>query len=327
LLERSSAVRDLENEVYQLEQVERQVTIKQVKGKPLTTGEQAKLARLGRLREVASEVKRQRQEACELEDGALAAFHAQAPVDSAFTARLDKLAADWDALLLAIYKRGQEGAARLTLGLFAEDKDRLFAQAEAYAIIARNRGLAVTAVQYLVAGAATAPPGSKLPKPPEPQEEVKRVWEKDYLLEVRKGEPLKVVLKRDALEMPFARGDFRKVTVGLGLHLAGPEAVLRFAGEAGLHQFQVPSNKDGSNPDVLVEAEAGTLEDYVPPERIERRGEIGGLPPRRVYVAEKQKIVDPGHELNLPWEGDLLRPLTELTGRNLAAELMRLVLE
>jgi hypothetical protein len=325
LLERSSVVRDLENEVYQLEQVERRFTVKQLRGKPLSAGEQVKLARLGRLREVTLEVKRQRQEASDLEDAALVAFHAQAAPDPTLPARLAKLAADWDALLLQIYKRGKQGTDRLTLGVFSEDKDRLFAQAEAYTIIARNRGLAVTAVQYLVASTASPPAGSK---PPEPPEEVARVWDKDdFLLEVRKGEPLKVILKRDRLDIPFARDDFRKRTVGLGLHLAGPEAVLRFTGEAGLHQFQVPSSKDGSSPDVLVEAEAGNLEDYVPPERIERRGGIGDQPARRVYVAEKQRITDPGHEATLPWEGDILGPLTELTGLNLRAELMRLVLE
>ena len=109
--------------------------------------------------------------------------------------------------------------------------------------------------------------------------------------------------------------------------LAGPEAVLRFAGEAGLHQFQVPSSKDGSNPDVLVEAESGPLEDYLPPEKVERRGGIGAQSPRRVYVLEKQRIVDPKHETALPWEGDLLGPLTKLTALNLRAELMRIVLE
>jgi ATP-dependent Clp protease ATP-binding subunit ClpC len=327
LLERSSAVRDLENEVYQLEQVERRFTSKQLRGKSLSAAEQAKLARLGRLREVAGEVRRQREEANELEDAALVAFHTQRPAGAALTARHTKLAADWDALLLQIHKRGKQGTDRLTLGVFSEDKDRLFAQAEAYSIIARSRGLGVAAVQYLVATTAAPPAGSKPPKPPDTPEEATRVWEKDYLLEVRKGEPLKVVLKREPLDVPFSRGDLRKATVGVSLHLAGPEAILRFAGEAGLHQFQVPSNKDGSSPDVLVEVEAGKLEDYVPPERVERRGGIGTMPPTRVYSSERQRIVDENHETTAPWEGDLLGPLTEFTGLNLRAELMRLVLE
>jgi ATP-dependent Clp protease ATP-binding subunit ClpC len=326
LLEKSSAVRDLENEVYQLEQVERNVLKKQLKAKPVSAWEQTQLARLGRLREVSNEVRRQRAEAIAVEDAALEAFQIQAPADPALAARQSRLAADWDALLLLIYRRGKPDKGGITLGIFSEDKDRLFAQAEAYATIARGRGLTVTAVQYMAAPQAD-PTRFDSPKPPEEPDGSAREWQKDYLVELRSLRPLKIVLKREPVEVPFGRDALRSATVGIGLHLTGPEAVLRFAGEAGLHQFQVPSNKDGSNPDVLVEAESGKLEEYLPPERIERRGGIGAQPPRRIYVWEKQRIVDPKHETATAWEGDLLRPLNELTALNLRAELMRLVLE
>jgi ATP-dependent Clp protease ATP-binding subunit ClpA len=327
LLERSSAVRDLDNEVYQLEQAERQITVKQLKGKPLTNAEQMKLARLGRLREIAAEVRRQRQEANDLEEAAVVAFHTQAPADPDLAARQAKRVAEWDVLLFQLYKGGRPGPDRLTLGVFSEDKDRLFVQGKAYALIARARNSAVSAVQYLAATAADRPPGPPPPRPPEQPGEATRVWQKDYLLEIRKGEPLKVILKREPLDVPFARDDLYPATVGLGLHLVGPEVVLRFATEAGLHEFAVPSNKDGSSPDVLVETEAGKLEEYVPPERVERRGGIESQPPRRTYWAEKRTAVDRRHGVTVPWEGDLTKPLTELTGLNLKSELMRLVLE
>jgi hypothetical protein len=326
LLEQSSAVRDLENELYQLEQVERHVVVKQLKQKPVSAWEQTRLARLGRLREVGTEIRRQRAEANALEDAALVAFQQQAPPDPTLAARQAKLAADWDALLLLIYRRGKPDAGGLTLGIFSEDRGRLFAQAEAYALIARGRGLAVTAVQYLAAPQAD-PRQLKSPEPPKDEVEVVREWQKDYLIELRKREPLKIVLKRDLLEVPFGRDALLASTVGIGLHLAGPEAVLRFAGESGLHQFQVLSTTNGASPDVLVEAESGKLQDYLPPEKIERRGGIGAQPPRRVYSVEKQRIVDPKHETASAWAGDLLGPLTELTALNLRAELMRLVLE
>jgi hypothetical protein len=38
-------------------------------------------------------------------------------------------------------------------------------------------------------------------------------------------------------------------------------------------------------------------------------------------------MIDLRHGEIVPWEGDLLRPLTELTALNLKEELMRLVLE
>src|SRR5262249_39474511 len=99
LLEKSSAVRDLENELYQLEQVERLVLVKQLKQKSVSAWEQAQLARLGRLREVGQELRRQRAEASAVEDAALVAFQRQTSPDPALAGRQAKLAADWDALL------------------------------------------------------------------------------------------------------------------------------------------------------------------------------------------------------------------------------------
>src|SRR5262245_33386915 len=281
LLEKATVVRDLDNEVYQHEQFEKLVMLKQWKGKPLTTGEQQKLARLGRLREIAIEVQRQRREAGDLEDAALVGFHAKVQLDPGLATRQDKAVADWDAILLQLYKFANPGTTTLALALFSEDKDRLFSQASAYEQIARGRGLAVTAVQYLVAAQGDGPKPPSAPKPPDKADEVKRVWDRDYLLELRKGQPLRIVLKRDLLDVPLRRGDFRPMTIGVGLQLTGPEAALRFAGEAGLHQFRVPSNKDGANPDVLVETQSGKLDDYEPPERVERRGGIGSQPTRR----------------------------------------------
>jgi hypothetical protein len=69
------------------------------------------------------------------------------------------------------------------------------------------------------------------------------------------------------------------------------------------------------------------LDEYIPPEGIERRGGIEPQPPRRVYIAEKRHWIDLRHGTSGPWEKDLVKPLTELTGLNLKAELMRLVLE
>jgi ATP-dependent Clp protease ATP-binding subunit ClpC len=326
LLERSSAVRDLDNEVYQLEQLERTVVRKRFEAKPLSAGEQMKLARLGRLREVANEVKRQRQESAEVENAALVAFQSQTAIDSALAGRLAKLHTDWDELLLQLYRRGRADGGRLTVALYSEDKERLFELAEAYSLIAGGRGVGNTAVQYLVA-AQPDPNSFRQPRIPNDAGDAWREWQKDYLIETRRGEPLKIILKRDALDMPLTRREFRPTTVGVALHFAAAEGVLRFQAEAGLHQFQVPSNKDGSNPDVLVETEAGKIEDYLPPERVERRGGIGSQPPRRVYSTERRRITDLKHNTSAAWEGDLVEPVTGFTDLNLREALMKLVLE
>jgi ATP-dependent Clp protease ATP-binding subunit ClpA len=326
LLERSSAVRDLDNDVYQLEQLERRVVRKQLKSRPLTNGEQMKLAHLGRLREIANEVKRQRQESAELEDAALFGFQSQTPIDPSVVARLTKLSTDWDELLLALYSRGRKEGMTMTVALFSEDKDRLFALADACCTIARNRRLNVMAVQYLLA-TKTDPSKFESPRIPDESQEAVRQWQKDYLVELRHGEPLKIILKRDLIDVPMRRPAFRPVTIGVGLNMTGVEALLRFQSEAGTHRFEVSRNEDGDAPDVLVETEAGKVEDYIPPERIERRGGIGNQPPRRVYAADKHRIIDPKHDRSVEWEGDLIEPLTMYTGLNMRDDLMRLVLE
>jgi hypothetical protein len=326
LLEKSSAVRDLDNEVYQLEQLERTVVKKQLKSKPLTSIEQMKLAQLGRLREVANEVKRQRHEAAELENAALVAFHKQESVGPESAAKLNRLSSEWDSLLLQLYRRGKKTPDELTLALFSEDKSRLFDLASAYISIARGRGVEVAVVQYLTASQA----GDAKFKPPEdpvPPDEIAREWQKDYLVEFPSLKPMRIVLKRDLLDVPFRRDDLQSTTIGVGLHLTGLEAIIRFQAEAGLHDFQVPSNKDGSDPDVLVETEAGSLDEYLPPEKIERRGGMGAHSPRRVYHAEKRQIVDVKHGASMPWEKGLLEPLNAFTALNMRAELMKIVLE
>jgi hypothetical protein len=326
LLERSSAVRDLDNEVYQLEQLEKTVIRKQLKARPLTNGEQMKLAHLGRLREIANEVRRQRLESAELEDAALFAFQSQTPIEASVISRLTKLSTNWDELLLQLYRRGRKDGMTMTVALFSEDKDRLFALADAYAMIARNRRLSVTAVQYLLA-TKTDPSKFETPRIAEETQEAVREWQKDYLVEQRRGEPFKIILKRDLIDVPMRRQAFRPVTIGVGLNITGVEALLRFQAEAGLHRFRVESSNEGGNPDVLVETEAGKIDDYLPPERIERRGSIGSQPPRRMYFADQQRISDAEHNQSIDWEGDLVQPLTTLTGLNMRDELMRLVLE
>ncbi len=331
LLEKSSAVRDLDILVYQREQTERRFFKKQSQAKPLTTTEQVILAKLGQLREVTNEVKRQRQEAIDLEDEMLIAFHAQRSADPSLASRLTKLLADLDNLLLMIYRRGSSDPGGLTLGLFSEDKDRLFALAKAYSLLARSQSLAVTAVQFLVATSDDRNCRFEVLSPREPSGDLRRIWQRDYLLELPRGEPPKIVLKRARLEVPLARKDFHAATIGVGMHFEGVEGMLRFAGEAGLHQFQGPPSPDDrfpddGFPDVLVNAEAGPLEGYLPPEKIERRGGIGGSP-RRIYYEDRKMIIDYGLEASAPWHEDLLEPIKTFTAINMRNVLTTMLLE
>src|SRR5262249_15145687 len=101
LLAASSTVRELNNDVYQLTHRAQKVLRKQAAKKKLTNDDVEALAELGRLREVADEVARQRSESFALEDATVVAFHEAA--DAVATELQDRLAdanRAWDKLLL-----------------------------------------------------------------------------------------------------------------------------------------------------------------------------------------------------------------------------------
>src|SRR5262249_59991811 len=102
--ESSAVARELKNGVYQLELVEKRTLRRQEHGKPVTAAEHQALAQLGRLREVAAEVTRQRQAAFALEDGAVIAFHdGSEQVPAVLRQQLADSKRDWDRLLLPLY--------------------------------------------------------------------------------------------------------------------------------------------------------------------------------------------------------------------------------
>ena len=56
-------------------------------------------------------------------------------------------------------------------------------------------------------------------------------------------------------------------------------------------------------------------------------GRLPTQPPRRVYLADKQRIVDMLHQSSMPWDKDLVEAVNAFTALNMRAELMKLVLE
>src|SRR5262249_40203203 len=90
LLAGSSTVRELANDVYQLAEREKRVLRKQAAKKKLTTDEVKVLEDLGRLREIADEVTRQRAASFALEDEAVIAFHES--IDASAAELSDRLA-------------------------------------------------------------------------------------------------------------------------------------------------------------------------------------------------------------------------------------------
>jgi hypothetical protein len=171
LLETSSVVRDVHNDIFQLELVEKSVQKRQLRGKSVTSQDQIALAKLGRLRELAADVERQRQGACDIEDSATIAFHDGGErIGDDLEEQFAAAGVEWDKLLLKLYGLSAPKSDSVTLALFSEHRDHLTKLAAAYKEVAMRQKLLVEAVRYVLPGSEDPPtPTASPPVMPKPQ--------------------------------------------------------------------------------------------------------------------------------------------------------------
>ncbi len=310
--ETSSVVRELDNDVYQLSFIEARVLKKQKRNRPLTHSERDSLARLGRLREAATEVSRQRAEVFALEDETVLAFHAGAdspPAD--LVGRFADANREWDKLLLRLYMLSTTGLDSVTVVIYSEDRDHLAQLAEAYSVIASRSKLSVEVVRYVLPGSEADPRATTLPAPTADTVEVWRrgpprppgstasdipvpptAWFDDRLFLTMESPPRELLRRvKPTADQPL--NPLRAGTIGLGLTISGAGAHVRFCGEGGLHQFVESPPPESTNPDVLVCVVPESLLQYRPPETVVRRGFIKADQTRRVYELGKGQIATP----------------------------------
>jgi ATP-dependent Clp protease ATP-binding subunit ClpA len=344
LVETCSVVRELNNDVYQLGWVEKRILRKQARQKALTAYEQEALARLGRLRDTADEVRRQRDAAFALEDAAVVAFHDGAVSPPAELARqFDEANRLWDKLLLRLYGLTAPASDAVTLALFAEHRGHLGALASAYRAVAERHRLLAEVVRYeLPTGDSPPVPPVVVPPRPVPLPRRRRAeadppttevvvpptaWLRDRLYLTRETPP-RELLRRVAVRPGEPLLDLGPNTIGLALVIAGPGAHVRFCGEAGLHHVLDPESHDGVNPDVLVVVSVESLSEYRPDEKLTRRGAIKADAPRRTYDVEKALVFDTAVDRMWPgpW-GDLPAALDPIITANMRHRLLAMILE
>jgi hypothetical protein len=338
LVASSSTVRELDNEVYQLVLAERRIYRKQLAKKKLIQPDTEILTRLGRLRELAEEVKRQRNGAYGLENDAVTAFHdGSEPADELFQ-RLAEANRDWDRLLLRLYALNAPSSDTVTLAMFAEHREHLAELAAAYCAVAQAQGLSVQMISFDLPGdgnepippALMKPPGPKRPPLPSdsPTTETQlppTVWLGNRLYATN---PAKLILVRRLLEPSRTEEYAKGETLGLALMFKGTGAHVRFWGEAGLHEIRNPDNREAVNPHVLVFAEAEELFLYRPPEAIVRRGFLKDHPLRREYDIGKGTMRDIA--LDRVWaglSGSLTYWVEPAVIANMRMRLLRLIVE
>jgi ATP-dependent Clp protease ATP-binding subunit ClpA len=315
LLERSSTVRELTNEVFQLQQRERRILSRQAKGKPLDKDEQQCLAQLGRLRELNGSILQQRQRANELEDEAVLLFHdGERNDDGTLREQLDRENKLWDELLLELFSRTSPPSPQVNLVLFGEQPQLLARLVRAYCDTAENRGLNIVATTYLL----PADP-LDLPLTPTPNYDRKKpaYWHDDRLIAV--GQPKAVAMER-------VPGLFiREGSIGVALSISGKGSHLCFGAEAGLHEFP-PTTNERTRPAVWIVAPGEGAIPYVPDLSFTRRGAIPEEPPRRKYAEARIDDRDfPEPFTNL--HGSLSEQLAVVIDAGIRKRLVAIVLE
>jgi ATP-dependent Clp protease ATP-binding subunit ClpA len=290
LLQQSTVVRELENDVTQLLHREARILAKQKRGRNLGKELQAVLADLGRLREVHAEIVRQREQVVALEDAALVAFHTDAPPGD-LPDCLRAAEAEWDKLLLRLYALNEPKGQQVCLHLFAESRTTLADLVTGYREIARTHQFVMTCVRYRLPGQhPLVKHPDKLPPQAHKGHKAESYWHEDKLFHKRDW-PHKLILWREPVPVGFDPSEKDDV-IGFALQFTGPGSHLRFSAEGGWHQFDKPDRSDADTPHALAFATSDKLEAFVPDERLTRKGAIEGDVARRIFNRKTGTALD-----------------------------------
>ena len=248
-------VGDLENRMTMLAALERRLA--RAERKPAVPD--PRLAVLPHLRSCLEKLARLAEQACELEDNALAALHGGAAFEAErWRSRLEELTVELQQRQREVFRLHDPACDEVILGFYSEQPGAVARWASAY------RGLAEPGGR-LVAMEALLPPATG------------------------RSASLRFLRKAVAKPGPFLAAPPAKL-LGVVLHLRGDLFHPRLAGETGLHQL----TEKNARHECLIESAAPPLAKYEPPEGMERPGSItalrGGF--RRRFHADKREVLD-----------------------------------
>jgi ATP-dependent Clp protease ATP-binding subunit ClpA len=346
-LERCGCVRQLNNELFQLEREQKRLAKAQRRLTALlqqTSGERRKrllaeaagaftgerLAQLHRLHQLTGRIADLAGRCCALEDRILVHLYAKGSKEedvAELTAALEPVRRDFADLLLTLYCREFDIPDRITLALFSEKPAWLTELAGAYVGVARRHDLGVRLMSYRLPPAAKVrgPAESEAPaatgEATEVTTKLRRFWRKDRLILTAMGRRKEQeILRRERLERPEQVLALPQPgLLGIGLEVSGLAAAPRFAGESGVHLMRDP-RAEAEPRQCLVEHSSAELAQYVPPAGITRRGGIATQDRRRIYDAGAQTVHDLALDKKIPWQS---RGLENVVGELLEERLQR----
>src|SRR5262249_20519635 len=318
-LEGCPAVRELLNEIFRLERIERRVR----EGKGVSPAEDTQRpGRVTQFRKLRDELWEAAQEAVALEDEALLALHSQEVLDHE---RLRQSLAEgrqrFNRVLRSLFVMRFDRPDEVTVAVFSEVPALLVKLTAAYAEVAWSLGVAVDLWQFL--------PGRE-------GRDEKSTPERRLVLEA-------VSAFTDAQTLRVRRWDRARRTwagpeawasawegvIGTALAIRGPAVNPLFAPETGLHQFNAARDAGKCLVDTSPLPMIGTLDNtfYLPPAGTERRRAIGSQGRRRIYHPERNTVEDLLLGRKITWNGDLKELLADLLEQRLTESARGLLAE
>lgn len=300
-LERSAITRNLQNEIYALQRIEKQLKYR----KWQNPDELARLAELPRLRLAERAIKDFAERITRLEHETALALYGKADAESSINpggnkSRYSAASAEWKELLLRIYSLKLKRPDKITIAVFGEDHKRMFELARVY---------------YLLATRQIDQDGKI---------EVRQLTSKPLARTRKKSAPDEAPpVERTKIEKPdqfFAapRENVLGIALGFNFPLAFPKLEL----ERGLHTF----TRDRKPARLLVDASPASIEDYRPPANIARHDAIGHQEKRRNYNVDQSLIDDLLLNRREQWSGELAVDLVGmLIEESLMAKAKRLI--
>ncbi|MGH9852155.1 MAG: AAA family ATPase, partial [Blastocatellia bacterium] len=261
-LERSAVARNLQNEIYRLERIEKQ--LKRSKWK--NPEELARVAELPKLQLAADAIKEFTERITQLEhETAMTLYGKAAAEPDDVRLRLRDASIEWRGVLLQVYAAKLKKPDTITLAIFGEDRQQLFDLARAYYLLAvkqARRGAKVGVWQFTAKSAAQT--------------------------RKKKGANEESPVERTQIEKPdqyFTAP--RENVIGIGFAINFPMAFVKLESESGLHSF----TQEKKAVRCLIETSEVAIESYQPPKEITRHDAIGHQPKRRHYNLD-QSLVD-----------------------------------
>jgi ATP-dependent Clp protease ATP-binding subunit ClpC len=287
-LERCPAMTELGNEIYRLTRLEARLSVAKWK-RPEDLEQVARLPRLKRAEQGIGVFARK---VYDLEFEALLNVYGKGDAAQHFVGPLVAAESDWRGVLLTLHALRHKEPDRVTLAVFGEGGEWLFALASAYYALAAAEGAKVEVVQF------------------RPQAGAHK----------RDAAP---ALERESVKTPekFLSAPHAGL-VGVALAVAAPFARARYEAERGLHVFV----RDKKAAKCLVETTEASLGDYKPPAGIARQGAIGAQERRRTFSYDELTVDDAALRRKLHWTGrDLDEVIRRAVEERLQAEAEALI--